>query len=348
MLNGERARVRRTPRLASPSPLLTRNAALEQLTRHQVQGCLARGDLSPLRPGLYAVPGLWSELAPHERHQLLAEATGRADDRAALSHVSAALVWGLPNPRGALPRVELTVTDGPRVSRAASRAHLHRAELPHRHLREVDGLLVTSPARTVVDCFRSLRLGDAVAIGDAALRRGLTSLLEVEDVLDVQRRWPFLGKAWHGIPLLDPRRENWLESYSAAALFLVDIPLATPQVSVFTSDGRFVARVDALWEEEGIIGEADGVGKYLGDFDEHGDRSSQAVARRVVESGARESRLRDLGFEVVRWDPGEITRSPGAMADRWLAARARQDPRRIRARLRYDGAPGLTWYTPSR
>lgn len=131
-------------------------------------------------------------------------------------------------------------------------------------------------------------------------------------------------------------------------MFLADVPLATPQVRVFTDDGRFVARVDALWEAEEVIGEADGVGTYLGDFDEFRDRSAEAVARRVVEAGRRESRLRDLGFEVVRWDPREIARSPGDVVDRWLAARARQDPERIRARLRYDGSPQLTWYTPSR
>ena len=321
---------------------------LTTLTRHQVQGCLARGDLTPLRPGLYAVPEPWSSLAPRERHQLLADNVGRADGRAALSHVSAALVWGLPNPRGELRRVELTVTDRPRVSRANSTAHLHRADLPDRHLREVDGLLVTSPARTVVDCFRSLRLGDAVAIGDAALRGGLTSLLEIEDVLDVQHRWPFLGRARDGIPLLDGGRENWLESYSAAALYREGIPLATPQVSVFTGDGRFVARVDALWEYAGIVGEADGAGKYLGEFDDRGDRSGDAVARRVIQAGVRESRLRELGFAVVRWDPGEITRSPGAVADRWFAARARHDPARIRARVRPEGQTAMTWYTPSR
>ena len=81
----------------------------------------------------------------------------------------------------------------------------------------------------MVDCFRSLRLADAVAIGDAALRRGLTCLLEIEDVLDVQRRWPFVGRAWRGIPLLDPRRENWFESYSAATLFEEGIPWPRPR-----------------------------------------------------------------------------------------------------------------------
>ena len=340
--------MRTPPPLDALAPLLARAEALTGLTRHQIQGCVERGSLRRLRRGLYAVPPLWQDLAPHERHRLLAAEVGRADSRAALSHVSAALVWGLPNPRGEIPRVELTVTDGPRISRGSSTAHLHRAELPDRHLFVVDGLEVTSPARTVVDCFRSLRLGDALAIGDAALRRGLACLLEIEDVLDVQRRWPFLGRAWHGIPLLDPRRENWLESYSAAVLFQAGVPLATPQVSIHDTAGHFVGRVDALWEGEGVIGEADGAGKYLGAFDEGGDRSADAVARRVIDAGARESRLRELGFDVVRWDPSEIVRQPERVADRFFNARDRQDPGRVRALIRYDGSASLTPYTPSR
>lgn len=250
--------MRRPPLLHALPPLLSREQALASLTRHQVQGCVERGDLNRLRQGLYAVGAQWDPLAPHERHRLLAATAAHRDARSALSHVSAALVWGLPNPRGQLRRVEMTVTEQPRISRAASPVHLHRARLPDRHLRTLDDLRVTSAARTVVDCFRSLRLADAVAIGDAALRRGLTCLLEIEDVLEVQRRWPFVGRAWLGIPLLDPRRENWLESYSAATLFEEGIPLATPQVSIYDLSGRFVARVDALWEADGIVGEADG------------------------------------------------------------------------------------------
>ncbi len=88
---------------------------------------------------------------------MLAAAAAHRDARSALSHVSAALVWGLPNPRGQLRRVEMTVTEQPRISRAASPVHLHRARLPDRHLRTLDDLRVTSAARTVVDCFRTLR-----------------------------------------------------------------------------------------------------------------------------------------------------------------------------------------------
>lgn len=193
-------------------------------------------------------------------------------------------------------------------------------------------------ARTVVDCFRSLRLGDALAVGDAALRRNLTSLVEIEDALDGQFRWPHVTRALRGIPLLDPRRENWLESYSAAALF---------QHGLFSLDGAFIGRVDALWEELGIVGEADGAGKYLGDFDPHQDRSSEAVARRMIAAGARESRLREVGFGVVRWDPKEIVTRPAEVAGRVQAAARRHRAGEVRAYVRYAETPTPTLYAPA-
>ena len=318
------------------------------VTRHQRQGASRRAELRTLARGVYAVPGPWSELSPQQRHQRTSRAAALRDGNAVLSHVSAALVWGLPNPRGELPAVWLTVTGAPRVNRPGNWVHLHRAAIPHRHRRVVDGIPVTSPARTVVDCLRSLRSGDALAVADAALRRGLTSLLEIEDVMDVQYRWPFVGRAHTLLPLLDPRRENWLESYSAARLAESGVPPATPQVEVFDADGRFVARVDALWEEAAVVGEADGAGKYLGDFDASGDRSPGAVARRVIAAGARESRLRELGLAIVRWDPDEIVRRPLEVARRVRLAQSRQELGRVRAFIRRPGEPAPTLYAPDR
>ena len=331
-----------------PTLFTTEEMGASGMTRHHLAGARARAAVRSVGPGVYVVSSPWSELSPQERHQWVSRAVASRETDAVLSHVSAALAWQLPNPRGEVPAVWLTVTGSPRVNRAKSWVHLHRAAIPHRHRRELAGVRVTSPARTVVDCLRSLRPGDALAIADAAVRRGLTGLLEIEDVMDVQYRWPHLGRAHALLPLLDPRRENWLESYSAARLHACGIPLATPQVEVRDLDGRFVARVDALWEETGVVGEADGAGKYLGDFDPQGDRSSSAVARRVMAAGVRESRLRDLGLAVVRWDPDEIVRHPLEVARRIRQTESRQDRRRVRALIRREGEPTPTLYTPGR
>ena len=340
--------MRPPPDLTALPPLVTRERALRTLTRHQLDGALASGRLGRVRRGLYDDPGRSARLTTPARHVGLAEAVQASETGAVLSHVSAALVWGLPNPRWTTPRIQLTVTGRARTSRAESAVLLHRAALPHRHRAVVDGLCVTSPARTVLDCFRTLPLGDALAVADAAFRRELLEAVHLEDALEVMHRWPQLERVHRGIPLIDPRRENWLESFSAAALATHGVPLATPQVAVYDLDGTFVARVDALWQEHGVIGEADGAGKYLGDFDEAGDRSPEAVARRVIAAGVRESRLRDLGFGVVRWDPREITTNPARVARRFHVTAAATDRSRIRALVRLEGSPAATSYPPAR
>jgi hypothetical protein len=331
-----------------PTLFTTELAGESGMSRHHLSGARSRSEVATVGPGVYAVSSPWSDLSSQERHRRLCWVAGAREPDAVVSHVSAALAWELPNPRGEVPAVWLTVTGLPRVNRAQSWVHLHRAAIPQRHRRELDGLRLTSPARTVVDCMRSLRPGDALAIADAAVRRGLTGLMEIEDVMDVQHRGPHLGRAHAVLPLLDPRRENWLESFSAARLHANGIPLATPQVEIRDLDGRFIGRVDALWEETGVVGEADGAGKYLGDFDEHDDRSASAVARRVMDAGTRESRLRDLGLGVVRWDPGEIVHRPHEVAQRLRVAESRQEPRRVRALIRRDGESHPTLYTPGR
>ncbi len=72
------------------------------------------------------------------------------------------------------------------------------------------------------------------------------------------------------------------------------------------------------------------------------------MARRVLAAGARETRLRDLGLAVVRWDPAEITSDSYAVACRFRETRTTHDPRSVRARIRYDGSHTTTSYTPGR
>jgi hypothetical protein len=104
-------------------------------------------------------------------------------------------------------------------------------------------------------------------------------------------------------------------------------------VEVFDEWGQFLARVDAYWPEAGVVGEADGRGKYLDD-ETGGDLPVRDVATLVVASAARESRLRDVGLEVFRWEPREVVRTPDAVARRFHAASRRADPSRVQAVLR--------------
>ena len=110
-----------------------------------------------------------------------------------------------------------------------------------------------------------------------------------------------------------------------------DLPPGIPQVIVKDGRGRFVARVDELWPGLGVVGEADGRGKYL--LNAKADEAEEeAAASAVIEQSQRESRVRDLGLEVVRWDTPDLAR-PLVLRERFLAAAHRARPDAVTARF---------------
>jgi hypothetical protein len=311
---------------------LTSEAAVEHLDGRRLSTAVARGELLRLGHGVYADPDRWPDDRVH-RHVLLARAAVRAVDQCALSHESAALSLGLPNPRGPLARPSVTVDDHLRSRSPGSWMTLFRGELPGGHVEALGDFRRTIPPRTVVDCARHLPPGDGLAIADAAVRAGLTNVAELRSMRAFQRRWPGSLRSELVIALLDPRREGWLESWSAAAFHRMVLPRWVPQVNIHDPHDRFLGRVDGYWPDLGVAAEADGRGKYLGDVDPALDRSPDAVARRVLAAGEREVGLRACGMGLVRWTTDEITRHHSRVGARWWAEVQRTDPRAIRATI---------------
>jgi len=217
-------------------------------------------------------------------------------------------------------------------------ARLEPGQLPAHHIQELGGLRVTSPARTVVDCLRELPLPDAVAIADAAVRRGLIDAADLQAVRHEQRGWPFITSADTGLRLLDPSRETWFESWSFVRLWQLGVELPESQVSVHDQRGRFLGRVDGLWRDDATVAEADGRGKYLGQFDPNG-ASAEAAARAVVAEKVREDRMRECGLEFVRWDLSMMLADAAGVADQVGHARRRGDISRFTGRLVPDSSP---------
>lgn len=315
-----------------PPVFLTSEAAEAGLDSRRLKTALTAGATTALGRGVYADTDRWPA-ERDERHRLTALAAGRAVRDSALSHVTAALAHGLPNPRTPLPLPSVTVDDRVRSRSPGSWMTLYRGELPDGHVEVVDGVRRTIASRSVVDSARHLTLGDGLAIADTAVRSGLTSLAALHDLREFQRRWPGILRTEQVLALLDPRRESWLESWSAAAFHRLGIPRWFPQVNVHDTDGNFLGRIDGFWPDVGVVAEADGRGKYLGDVDPSLDRSPDAVARRVLAAGEREMGLRACGLGVVRWTTEEITRHPLAVGSRWYAEVRRTDPRAIRATM---------------
>ena len=91
-----------------------------------------------------------------------------------------------------------------------------------------------------------------------------------------------------------------------------------PQFRVCDSAGRFVGRCDSGWKDQRVLGEFDGKKKY----GELGLQRGQSPEYALFEEKQREDRLRDLGWQVVRWVWADLY-TPAQLLDRLNRAFAR-------------------------
>jgi hypothetical protein len=201
---------------------------------------------------------------------------------AVLSHESAAIAAGVPT---------YDVPAAVKVTRQRGRAvrtsdlHVHIAGLRPWD-RDMDaGVPTTSLARTAVDLGRRLRFGAALVTADGALRAGATRA-QMQEVLRHQWTWPRIRHAMPVVQLADPRSESALESWTRSRFVTLSLPLPKLQHNVIGASG-WVARSDFLWEEYGVVGEADGQIKYLRD--------------ELWAEKQRQEDIEDAGYEVIRW-----------------------------------------------
>jgi hypothetical protein len=218
------------------------------------------GTLIPVRRGAYVRERPAERTRPEEHRELIFATAPQLHDGAVLSHTSAGLLHGLPIWPAAFDRVHVTRNRSSGGKRR-SRVHVHTAPLPDDQVITIDGVPVTSLARTVLDLCRTLPIEQVVAAGDRALAYGLVRGV-LEDHLARMARWPGIRQARRAVELLDSRSESAGESASRVRLHQDGLPAPDLQQDIFDEQGPFVARVDFLWKEQQTIGEFDGKIKY--------------------------------------------------------------------------------------
>lgn len=292
---------------------LTHDLVAEGFSHNELARQRRTGQIHQLRRGAYDVA---DSADPAVRHLRLIEATVRltAPD-AVVSHLSAAVVHGLPVFTTGLARVQLT-RPGSASGKVRGGTHLHATALDPSEVLEVRGFRVTSLARTVVDVGRTVAFDQAVMTGDPALRKGL-SAADVEACLERSTRRPGVAKARRVAGFLDALSESPGESLSRVALHTAGIIAPTLQYEVRDTAGRLVGRADFAWEELRTLGEFDGRIKY-GRLLKPGETAGDVIYAEKV----REDALRDLGWQVVRWTYADLQR-PEVIGDRLRRAFAR-------------------------
>ncbi len=189
---------------------------------------------------------------------------------------------------------------------------VHRAEIPTRHRGVIEGIPVTSPARTLID------------LADVLTRRGLERAMDEAEFLRLDHTGlrPIPGRRGAGVlaevlashvPGSTRTRSELEEMFLAiCGSHLLTQPETNAQV-----DGH---EVDFVWRESRLVVELDGHAA-------HGTRVAFERDR------SRDTALTAAGYRVMRFTQLRLERDPAAVADEVRRAGAPVEPgRRSRSR----------------
>ncbi len=289
----------------------------EQGDIRELQRAAERGRLVRVHRGAYYPFERWDKLTQTERytfHVLGAVGTNRVNPT--ISHVSAAVLHGAPI-TGSMPTLVHMLATPAAGTRTEHGYRKHATAFPTVGLEFRGELRITSLCRTLVDVATDSPFLTAVGILDWALANhpiGVDDLSEMLNRLDIRRG---RRRAERAIAFADARSGSPGETLSRVRMWEAGLPEPALQVP-FSDRSGLIGVVDFWWPEHDLIGEFDGVSKYVRDEFTGGREPADVVVAEKV----REDRLRALGPAVARWG--------------WAVAWA---PYALQAQLRDRGLP---------
>jgi hypothetical protein len=256
----------------------------------------ARGRFVRVVRGVYVPADYWESLNFEERHLARMRGIHLIYPGTVFSHLSAAIAWGIPVVGGdlSLPHSVVATASGGRSITGLRRYAVGVA----RDLHQVGGLTLTSPATTVLQIAAGFAPEVAVPALDAALRDarfGVTRDWLREAALTIPSSSGSSRCTW-SIEFADPSSGSAGESVSRVGIHRLGLPRPILQQRFEDAFG-LIGVVDFWWPEADVIGEFDGLGKYLREEFAAG-RSPPEV---VLDEKHRENRLRGIGPRVARW-----------------------------------------------
>lgn len=271
------------------------------VSRETLRSYVRRGLLTRVAQGAYVQTSAVAALT-HEpdRHLLVARAVLRSRPGAwAASHVTAAVVWGLPVLASTLDRVHVV------HARPVGSVRRHDAFTVHTcpgtaYLVECRGVPTVTPEVAVVGTALLGPLHSGVMAIDAALRGGFCTPASLQAAVDRCVHVAGVGRARRALAAADRSAESPGESWLRLILRGLGYRVV-PQHPVRDERGRLVGRVDFYLPDLGVVVEFDGKVKYEGVLPDGRSPSEAVVAER-----ARERRIRRLGYGVARVIWGEL------------------------------------------
>jgi hypothetical protein len=232
--------------------------------------------------------------------------------------------------------IDVTVPNGTQPRLSGARLHRPR-HLPEHDVRVVDGIPVTSFARTLIDCTGRLSLGQIARALDAGLVRGDVTLWSVERSLSTlgqapgrhpSKLWTLIGERTTESGYAESRPEIRILGVLADG----GLPAPVPQHRVEVGGQRY--RLDFAYPDRKVAIEYDG-------WDTHRSRSSFDADRR------RDRLLQLDGWVVVRitsrTSDAELLDTVRTFVGSLCLLRSRRtttDPQQTEGRERGRGASG--------
>jgi very-short-patch-repair endonuclease len=265
------------------------------ITRHEIDHRLMLGRLHALHHGVFAVGH--RRLTREGRWMAAVLAAGPG---AALSHRSAAALWGLR------PSEYLDVTVPTYRKRPGIR--IHTSSLPPDEITSLQAIPVTTVPRTLLDLASTLPPHQVERAANEAELRGRTDRLSLADLVARYPRRPGLPTIKSIIERLEAGTTVTRSELEARFLDLVrasGLPPTSPNTKVLGYECDFV------WREQAVVVELDGaaVHRTLSAFhrDRERDRALQAQGWRVIRITWRDL---DRNAEGLATDLRRILRAP--------------------------------------
>ena len=228
---------------------------------------------------------------------------------AALSHASAAALWGIRAEQGTT--IELSVP-ARTFSRQPGIVVHRRTKLGGRDIRRRDGIPTTSPTLTLVDLATRLGPDQLEAAVNEADKRDLTNPEALRSALETMDQRP-------GVASLRKLLDHRTFTLTGSELERRFLPIARRAGVPLPQTGRYVNgfKVDFHWPELGIVVETDGLRYHR--------TSAQQARDRVRDQTHAAAGLTPLRFShaQVRFEPGHVETTLAAVARRLRSAKRR-------------------------
>lgn len=274
------------------------------------------GDLARPYPGLFTRAEYWHQLNEPEQSLHMARALRDLHPNWVFSGITAAAAHGFDHPR-ILHRQGLTITLPSHGSyRPHEKLNIIYSPYPREKAVIANGIVVTNPSRTLLDCGRTIDFVHSLPIFDDAASNGIE---EKQILQECARTTLDCSRIFKLLRYTDAKSENGGESFARAVM--IENGFSVPQLQVPFTDpltGK-QSRVDFLWRTADgriIVGELDGTAKYV---------DPQMTDRRSIQETVQAEREREQALfragvtEIVRFTFDDAVRQKPLITKLWRA-----------------------------